>query len=127
MRPICSALALAALVAGPAAAQAPSLDGLWQRSTGTSRLQFEPCGGVLCGHIAWIRPGLKTPAHVGQQVFFALTPDGDQKWRGKAFNPEDGRTYIGQVSRDGDTLVTKGCILGGLICKSESWTLVKGS
>lgn len=125
MRPIFPALTLAALIAGPVAAEPHGLDGLWQRSTGTSRLQFEPCGGALCGKIAWIRPGLKTPAQVGEQVFFELAPDGEHKWRGKAFNPEDGRTYTGEVSRDGDTLVTKGCVLGGLICKSESWTLVK--
>jgi len=132
MRPRLPALALAAalmataLMAGPVAAQAHELDGQWQRSTGTSRLQFEAADGGLSSRIVWIRPGVKTPAHVGQQIFFGLVPDGDHKWRGKAFNPEDGKTYSGLVIRDGDTLVTKGCILGGLICKSESWTRVQG-
>jgi len=43
-----------------------------------------------------------------------------------AARPSIPRTYSGLVIRDGDTLVTKGCILGGLICKSESWTRVQG-
>lgn len=124
MRPLVLALA-AALLATPLATWAGDLEGQWQRSTGASRLRFEPCGGALCGKIVWIRPGFKTPAHVGQQVFFGLVPSGDNQWRGKAFNPEDGRTYSGVVTRDSDTIVTRGCILGGLICKSESWTRVK--
>ena len=106
----------------PNIAAARDLDGSWQRSTGTSRLNFESCGNALCGHIAWIKPGFKSPGHVGQQIFFDLHPDARGNWIGKAFNPEDGKTYAGKVAVQGDTLVTKGCILGGLICKSETWT-----
>ena len=108
----------------PFAATAADLAGSWQRSTGNSRIRFEPCEGGLCGKIAWIKPGVKSRAHVGQAVFNKLTRAGETLWTGEAFNPEDGRTYKGSVSVDGRTLVTKGCVLGGLICKSETWKRV---
>lgn len=121
MRSISLALAILCL---PSFASAADLSGTWQRANGHSRMRFEACDKATCGAIAWIKPGTKTSAHVGEKVFFDLTKAGEAEWRGKAFNPEDGRTYAGSVSLQGATLVTKGCVLGGLICKSETWTKV---
>lgn len=114
-------LGLSLVATGAAAAE---LAGFWERSTGTSRIRFEPCGDALCGKIAWLRPGLKSKAFVGQPVFLKLARTGETLWTGEAFNPEDGRTYQGRVSIDGKTLTTTGCVLGGLICKSETWKKV---
>ena len=38
------------------------------------------------------------------------------------FNPEDGKTYTGKMSLSGGTLTTQGCAMGGMICKSSTWT-----
>ncbi len=123
--PFMRSLSLAVvLLCLPAMASAAALSGTWERSNGHSRLRFDMCGKTTCGAIAWIKPGVKTSAHIGQQVFFDLSKAGDAQWQGKAFNPEDGRTYTGNVSVLGATLVTKGCVLGGLICKSETWKKV---
>ena len=62
------------------------------------------------------------PGKVGQQVFFDMKPSGENAWKGSAFNPEDGKTYSGKMTLSGDHLVTAGCVLGGLICKSMNWT-----
>ncbi len=43
-------------------------------------------------------------------------------WTGKAFNPEDGKTYSGRMVLSGKRLRTSGCVFGGLICKSVNWT-----
>jgi uncharacterized protein (DUF2147 family) len=51
-----------------------------------------------------------------------MKPKGDNVWTGSAFNPEDGKTYNGKLTLGGDQLTTAGCVLGGLICKSMSWT-----
>ncbi len=46
-------------------------------------------------------------------------------WKGAAFNPEDGKTYTGELRVSGDRLKTSGCVLGGLICKTINWTRVE--
>ncbi|MDE2361535.1 MAG: DUF2147 domain-containing protein [Hyphomicrobiales bacterium] len=116
--------ALMALLLGGAPALASDITGTWQREDGASRVRIAPCGGdAVCGHVTWLRDPGKTPAKVGQRVFYDMKPDGDA-WKGSAFNPEDGKTYVGKASMSGGTLTTKGCALAGLICKSYSWSRV---
>jgi len=110
------------LAATAAPARAGDVTGTWLRDTGASKVKFAHCGGALCGSIVWIKPGTDTPAKVGQKVFYDMKPDGADAWSGSAFNPEDGKTYTGKMSLSGGTLTTKGCAMGGLICKSSTWT-----
>jgi uncharacterized protein (DUF2147 family) len=117
-----SAAAMALIAASPASAQ--SATGTWLRDNGNSRVRIAPCGEALCGTIAWLKPGVETPSKVGQRVFFDMMPDGAGKWAGKAFNPEDGQTYVGKMSVSGSTLTTAGCRLGGLVCRSVNWSKV---
>lgn len=116
-------IAAAALLATPALAD--DVSGTWLRDTGASHVKFAPCGSALCGTIAWLKPGVETPAKVGQRIFYDMKPNGDKAWSGTAFNPEDGKTYTGKMTLAGNTLITAGCALGGLICKSTTWTKVK--
>ncbi len=57
----------------------------------------------------------------GQRVFYDMKPNGEGRWVGKAFNPEDGKTYSGKVSVNGKQMVTEGCALAGLVCRSVNW------
>lgn len=114
-------LSVAALaLASPAFAE--EVSGTWLRDSGASKVRFAPCGDAVCGHIVWIKPGTDTPAKVGQRIFFGMKPAGANAWNGSALNPEDGKTYTGKMSLAGATLTTQGCAMGGLICKSTSWT-----
>jgi len=114
-----AAVVTAAFVSAAAAGDAK---GEWARDDGKSKVRMVACGGgALCGLVSWLLDP-KGPAKVGQQVFFDMKPAGDNVWTGKAFNPDDGRTYSGKMTMSGDRLVTAGCVLGGLICKSVSWT-----
>ncbi|MFV0281755.1 MAG: DUF2147 domain-containing protein [Rhodoblastus sp.] len=108
--------------AGPA--MAADIVGTWLRSNGESRVRMAPCGGGVCGTISWLKNPANGVAKVGQQVFFNMKPDGSGGWEGSAFNPEDGKTYTGKASVSGASMTTKGCVLGGLICKSVSWKRV---
>lgn len=120
---ILSAALIAALL--PASvARAADVTGTWLRDSGASHVRFAPCGSALCGTITWLKPGYETKAKVGQRVFFDMKPDGAGGWKGSAFNPEDGQTYAGKMSLSGNTLTTSGCVMGGMICKSVSWTRV---
>lgn len=117
------AAGIAAILA-PVAAHAQDVGGLWQRDNGASRVRFLRCGDALCGTLDWLKE-TGGPAKVGQRVFYDMRPDGAGRWKGSAFNPEDGKTYSGTMALSGDSLTTAGCVLGGLICRSVNWTRVK--
>jgi len=89
---------------------AADVSGTWLRDTGASKVKFGKCGGAICAHIVWLKPGADPKAKVGQRVFFDMKPSGENTWNGSAFNPEDGKTYTGKMTLNGDTLTTAGMI-----------------
>ena len=107
------------LTAMPAFAADPS--GTWLRDSGASKVRISKCGNGYCGSIVWLKDA-NGPAKIGQRVFYDMMPSGEGKWEGKAFNPEDGKTYSGKMTLSGASLTTAGCALGGLICKSVNWS-----
>ena len=118
-------IGLAFLTASVSVATAGDVKGEWARDDGKSKVRFAACGGdAVCGSITWLKDP-NGPAKVGEEVFFEMKPNGDNAWAGTAFNPEDGKRYTGKMTLSGDRLVTAGCVLGGLICKSFNWTRVK--
>lgn len=100
---------------------AAGADGVWMRTDGKAKVQFGPCGGALCGTVVWLRDP-NGPGRVGEQVFFGMQQAGANHWSGSAHNPEDGRDYDGTMVLAGNRLVTQGCALGGMICKTVYWT-----
>ncbi len=118
---IAGAVLMAASAGGAAAGDA---QGEWLRENGAAKVRIVPCGEALCGAIVWLRDSTG-PAKVGKQVFFAMRRHGENAWTGSAFRPEDGKTYSGRMTLSGDRLVTAGCMLGGLVCKSVAWTRVR--
>ncbi|UYO43563.1 DUF2147 domain-containing protein [Rhodopseudomonas palustris] len=115
-------LGLLAAALATTGARADDVAGTWLRETGASKVKFAPCGGAVCGTLVWLKPGVETPAKVGQKIFFDMKPTGPNAWAGSAFNPEDGKTYTGKMNLSGGTLTTQGCAMGGMICKSATWT-----
>jgi uncharacterized protein (DUF2147 family) len=115
-------LAGAAILAMSIPALADDVKGEWARDDGKAKVRLVSCGDAVCGSLSWLRDPKNDPGKVGQQVFFDMKPSGDNAWAGRAFNPEDGKTYSGKMTLSGDHLVTAGCVLGGLICKSMNWT-----
>ena len=129
---LCAA-AVATMITGFAdVAGAADSKGVWLRDNGNSKVRIASCGEALCGTIAWEknpRNDVNNPDEskrarplVGTQIFFNMKPAGEGRWNGSAYNPEDGKTYSGSMILSGDTLTTKGCVLGGLICKSVDWS-----
>src|SRR5436305_13070040 len=117
---IALSLSLTAMVVGPAFAD--DVTGTWLRESGLSKVKFAPCGNAICGNIVWIKSGVDTPAKVGQRLFFDMKPTGPNAWSGSVINPDDGKTYSGTMSLSGGTLTTQGCAMGGMICRSSTWT-----
>ena len=104
-----------------ASAFATGAEGVWMRSDGMAKVQFGPCGGGICGTIVWLRHP-DGPGRVGEQVFLGMRQLTPTSWEGRAHNPEDGNDYDGSMMLSGNRLTTKGCALGGMICKTSTWT-----
>jgi uncharacterized protein (DUF2147 family) len=111
------------LLAGSSAAALADPTGTWLRDNGNSRVRVAACGSSMCGLIVWLKDD-SGPSKVGQRVFYDMVKSGDNTWTGKAFNPEDGKTYSGKMVVSGSSLTTSGCVLGGLVCRSVNWKKV---
>lgn len=118
---ICAFAAAAAVlaVAGPANAADPY--GTWTRPSSGTKVTFYDCGGKLCAKVAdVVKPAEK--GNIGKVIMTGAAKSGDNVWKGDLLNLEDGKTYAGVVTLEGPkALNLKGCALGGLICKGETW------
>ena len=116
-------VALTALTAAASPSFAADIVGTtWLRDDGTSKIHFERCQDAVCGSIAWLKPGFDTKAKVGERVVYDMRPDGSESWSGKASKPGEDKTFSGQMTVAGSTLTLSGCLVGGLLCKSVTWT-----
>ncbi len=126
-------------------ALAGDLVGHWLTRDGNATVAIARCGDALCGTIIALKvpndpangrpktdtnnpdPAKKTRPLIGVQIVFDMKPNGSpDKWDGQVYNAEDGKTYTGSITLTGaSTLDLKGCALGGLICKTQSWTRTK--
>lgn len=103
--------ALAASTFGAFAAD--DIVGRWRTQPGDTA-SISSCGGAYC---ITLKDGDYAGRRVGQ-----FKETGEGRFVGSITNPEDGKTYNGQGTLSGDRLTMKGCVLGGLICKSQTWS-----
>jgi len=64
---------------------------------------------------------LKTGKHAGKRIG-TMNASGGNKYTGEITDPADNKTYNGKASLNGNKLKMSGCVLGGLICKSQNWS-----
>jgi uncharacterized protein (DUF2147 family) len=137
-----AAMAAAALLAAsPAPALAADPTGNWITEEGKATVRVTDCGGALCGTIVSLREpndpqtgrpkvdklnadaSKRSRPIIGTQILISVKPDGANKWTGQVYNPEDGKTYPASVTlQNAKTLKVQGCALGGIICKTNTWT-----
>jgi uncharacterized protein (DUF2147 family) len=120
-----------ALLALPAQAQSSDPSGTWLTQSGDTRVRIAKCGAALCGIIVSSTyqkdvnnsdPKLRERSMVGVQMISDIRPTGDG-FSGQLYNPQDGKTYTGKLKvMSPNTLQLSGCVLGGLICRSQTWT-----
>lgn len=116
-RSLISGLVLSTVWFGSCAAGTAGPEGVWTREDGAGSVRIARCGDALCGHIVWLRDAAG-PGRMGDRVFYDMKASAADRWSGSAHNPEDGRDYAGTMVLAGDRLVTEGCALGGLVCKT---------
>jgi uncharacterized protein (DUF2147 family) len=131
----------ALLLAGSAGlAMANDPLGQWTTENGKGRVRITNCGAALCGNLAWLsepnddKGQPKKDIHnvdeskrarpmLGVPILLSMAKDGDKRWKGNIYNAEDGKTYTAYLTPESDTkLKVEGCVLGGLVCKTQIWT-----
>ena len=125
-----------AVVSVSAAAQAtprmaaPAMIGRWANPRGTLAVETAPCAdGALCGRIVWASPqaraearGAGLPDLIGTQLLRGYRRNASGNWEGTVFVPDMGRTFPSRLRQTSPvTLTISGCVVGGLLCKSQVW------
>lgn len=90
------------------------------------------CGNNLCGWVVWATPEAIQEAKdggvqqlIGTELLRNYHSTGPGTWQGRVFVPDMGKTYYSTITLlDPNSLKISGCILGGLICKSQIWRRV---
>jgi uncharacterized protein (DUF2147 family) len=118
---------LAAAIPAGASAQAP-IEGLWKNPSGTAIIAVTPCGGALCGKVAWASArgqqevSRNTPKVVGTTVLTGLRASGN-RWNGSLYIPDDNIHVSARLQLlNGRQLKLTGCAFAGLFCRSQIWT-----
>lgn len=115
--------------------------GTWLTGDKKGKVKIVNCGGAICGTLVWLQEPNdpethqpKTDKHnadaskqgrplLGIPIVLSMKPNGDEVWEGQVYNAEDGSTYSGSFTMTGgNSAQLKGCVMGGLICKSQTWT-----
>jgi uncharacterized protein (DUF2147 family) len=128
MRPALAAIALLALTAAEDAPQ-PSIEGTWKSPGGNSIITIAPCGGGMCGTVAWASEQAKeasrktAPQLVGTQLLTGLHQGRDGRWQGKLFIPDKNMRVTAKIQVvSPQQLKVSGCAAGKALCRSALWT-----
>lgn len=126
------------------AANAADPSGIWHTRGQLAQVQIKKCAEDLCGTIIALKdpidPATGKPQTdsenadaakrnrpvIGLQVLTGMKPAGANTWSGVLYSPEEGKAVSGNLTlKDANTLSVEGCLLGGLLCRSETWTRVR--
>ena len=123
-------IALAAATISTAGVAQTPVEGLWRNPSGTAIIRIAPCGGPLCGTVAWAseRGQREVSAHapkvVGTTVLTGLRARGD-RWHGSLYIPDDNITVSAKLQLVAPRqMKLTGCAIAGLICRSQVWNRV---
>ena len=101
------------------AQQEPDPSGVWMRDDGNARVRVAS-GTKICATNLWIGD-TSGGEEVGDRLVMSLKPDAAGTLSGTAYDEKRDRTYGMTMTVAKDKLVTRGCVLGGVLCKNVSW------
>ncbi len=118
-------LSMSFFVAASATATASAADddifGTWKRGDGNAQVKVGPCGNDICAINTWIRDPAKQNEKVGDRLVFRITKKGEG-WAGTAYDPQRKLNLNASLIASGASMTTRGCVLGGVLCRSTQWT-----
>lgn len=119
------------LLSSPLAAA--EIEGRWRSPGGNTIIEIAPCGGALCGTVAWASEKSKeaarktTPNLVGTQLITGLQEKKPGRWQGKLFIPDKDMRVSAKIQLVSAAELKVGGCVGGVICKSEIWNRHEGA
>jgi uncharacterized protein (DUF2147 family) len=144
---IASAVMLAILcTASLARADADSIIGIWNESDNDAQFEIYKCASFYCGKIHSLRepnapqpdsgspglprtdcnnpePTLRNRPMVGLPFMSGFEYEGHNTWKGKIYNPDDGKSYNCRLSMAGpNRLQVRGYVCIPLLGKTVTWT-----
>ncbi len=111
IRTIALALGAGMLFAGTAIAAEP-IEGTWKRPNGTI-IRYAGSAGKFCGTVM-------TGEYKGKSI--GCMEGKGANYTGSVNKLDEGKTYKGKATVNGNALALAGCVMGGLICKTENLT-----
>ena len=106
-----SALGLLLASVSPSYAAEP-IEGLWRTQSGETA-KIAPCAAGFC---ITVLTGPNKGKEIGQMAGSGTS------YKGSVLKPDENKTYKGKADINGNTLALSGCVMGGLICKTQDWT-----
>lgn len=96
---------------------------------GSVKVETSVCGGKLCGWVVWANAEAMQDARdsgvpnlIGTELLRDYRQTDANRWQGRVFVPDMGRTFYSTITRlDANAFRISGCVLGGLVCKSQIW------
>ena len=113
--------------AQPQATPTNPIYGMWINPYRSVAVRTGPCGERLCGWIVWANQEAQndardggTPKLIGTASLENYRNDKPRSWSGTVFVPDMNRRFYSIIQQVApDQMKVKGCILGGLLCKSQ--------
>jgi uncharacterized protein (DUF2147 family) len=99
----------------------PSFFGEWARGDGKAHIRIERCSGQVFAINTWVRSGV-SGEKTGDRLTLNISSAGPADWSGSAFDPQRNLTSTMTVRVADNHMMTDGCVIGGLLCKSMTWT-----
>lgn len=102
------------------------LTGLWNTEKSDEgawlTVDIQPCGDRLCGTIVEAHEA-KDASIVGTEMIKGMKKKSDTAYsKGKIYAPDTKKWYKSKMKLKDGSLKVSGCILGGVICRSQTWT-----
>ena len=124
---------LAASFPSAAAPQQSAGDSVWRNPSNSVHVRIHACGKSRCGTVVWANAKAKadsarggTPNLVGTELFREFREVSPKVWKGKVFVPDLNKVFTGTGTvKDPNTVVARGCLIGNIGCKSQTWTRVR--
>lgn len=127
---LCVVLSLLLVAAWSPPVSAQSLTGVWKTGTDTEGgyllVAFEPCDGGTCGRItsAFDKAGTPQPdyEHIDRKIIWDIAARDTDMFDAVVWAPDTEKTYQAKLEFKKLNLKVSGCVLGGLVCRSQLWS-----
>ena len=119
-------LATAAILGLSATSALADITGNWKSAANDDGeyiiVKIEPCGSGFCGDM--VDTNAPRREVIGTQIVENMSADGDNTYSGgRIYAPDTEKWYKGNLELlSNGQLKVAGCVLGGIICRSQNWT-----